>query len=312
MDVRRTEPPRSGRYGLRRAVAGALAACLAALALPGLPGAPPPARPGADPAAELRARRIELQPQLRRSPFGEPLVLVAREPPGRLEGDVYAEVPHPFDAVRAVFRTRTSLCELLFLHLNVRGCRPDGDDGVGLVVGPKRAAGPGLHRHMSYAVRTEAAGDAHLRVTLTADRGPLGTHDYRMVFEAVPLDAGRSFVHFGYGYGYGALSQALMSAYLATAGRDKIGFSIEGRDAGGAPGFVRGERAAVERNVMRHYLALRAHLGTPDGARDERMQARLRAWFLLTERYAPQLHEYDLDEYLREKNDDLARGALAD
>lgn len=281
---------------------------MAALALLGL-GAAAPAQAGDGPAAALQARRLELQAQLRSSPFGEPLVLSARELPDRLEGDVHAEVPHPFSAVVAVFRTKASLCELLFLHLNVHACRP-ADDGVELVVGPKRAAGPGMHRQMSYVVRTEGTDDTHLRVALSADRGPLGTHDYRIVFEAVPLDGGRSFVHFGYGYGFGAWSQALMGAYLATAGSAKIGFSIEGREADGTPRYVRGERAALERNVMRYYLALLAQLGAAGGSRDEQLQARLRAWFALTERHAPQLHEYDLAEYLQEKRDDLARGAL--
>jgi len=40
------------------------------------------------------------------------------------------------------------------------------------------------------------------------------------------------------------------------------------------------------------------------------MDARLRAWFALTERYPAQLHELSLDEYLQEKHDDLAANAL--
>jgi hypothetical protein len=37
----------------------------------------------------------------------------------------------------------------------------------------------------------------------------------------------------------------------------------------------------------------------------------MRAWFALTERYATQLHELDLDQYLREKHADLARPPTA-
>jgi hypothetical protein len=100
-----------------------------------------------------------------------------------------------------------------------------------------------------------------------------------------------------------------MQTYLATAGRDKIGFTVTGRDAQGQPQYVRGERGSLERNVMRYYLALLAHCRERSGTPDERLQARLRSWFALTERHAAQLHEYGLDDYLREKQRDLAQMA---
>ena len=271
-------------------------------------------QPAPGSAAALQAKRLELQPQLQASSFGERLVLSSRELSDRLEGDVYAEVTHPFADIAAAFRTPAGICELLFLHLNVRSCSPtsgaDGE-GVALLVGPKRAAAPGMQYRMGYAMRAEMADAAYLRVTLSAPQGPLSTRDYRMVFEAVPIDGSRSFVHFGYAYGYGMLARMAMGAYLATAGRDKIGFTVESKDADGRPVHVRGERAAVERNVMRYYLALLAHSSVRTGTREEQLQARLRAWFALTERYAAQLHEYDLAEYLQEKRDDLARGDTA-
>lgn len=271
-------------------------------------------QPASGAAAALHAKRLELQPKLQANSFGEPLVLSSRESNDRLEGDVYAEVARPFAQVEGAFRTPAGICELLFLHLNVRSCTPSsGADGdrVALLVGPKRAQAPGMQYRMSYAMRVEGADPPYLRVTLTAPQGPLSTQDYRMVFEAVPIDGSRIFVHFGYAYGYGMLARMTMGAYLATAGRDKIGFTVEGKDTDGRPIHVRGERAAVERNVMRYYLALLAHSSVRTGTREEQMQARLRAWFVLTERYAAQLHEYDLAEYLREKRDDLARGDAA-
>jgi len=257
-------------------------------------------------AAALQAKRGELQPQLRASTFGEPLLLSSRELPTRLEGDVYAEVAFPFATVGATFRSADTLCEFLFLHLNVRSCKASGN-GLTLLVGPKRASAPGLQHRMDYAMHVEVAEAAHLRVTLSAADGPLSTSNYRMVFEAIPIDAGRSFVHFGYAYDYGALAKLAMQAYLATAGRTKIGFTAVGQDAGGKPVYVRGERASVERNVMRYYLALLARCSVTTGSREGQTQARLRAWFALTERYAAQLHEYDLAEYLHEKQDDLTR-----
>ena len=259
-------------------------------------------------AAELLAQRQELQAALRDNAFGEPLVIASRERPDRVEGDVYAELPFGFEVVTAAFRTPQGVCELLFLHLNVHGCQV-ADGGVTLLAGPKKTGGPGMTAQMRYTMRTEVDAPGHLRVVLTAPTGPLSTTDYRMVFEAVPLEASRSFLHFGFGHNAGLLARMAMQTYLATAGRDKIGFTVTGHDAQGRPQHVRGERGSLERNVMRYYLALVAHCRERGGTAEERLQARLRTWFALTERHAAQLHEYALDEYLAEKARDLARGA---
>jgi hypothetical protein len=160
---------------------------------------------------------------------------------------------------------------------------------------------------MAYELRIEAVDAAYLHVTLEAAKGPLSTSNYRIVFDAVPLDGGRSFVHLGYAYSYGFTAKLAMQAYLATAGRSKIGFTVIDRGPAGQPTYVRGERAALERNVIRYYLALLAHCATNARPPQERTESRLRAWFALTELHASQLHEFDLDEYLHEKHDDLAR-----
>lgn len=262
-----------------------------------------------DPAAALRARWVALQPQLRASVFGEPLHLRSSDGNGQVEGEVHAEVGQPFAEVAAVFQSARTVCALLFLHLNVRACHPakaPGTETLTLVVGPKRAQASDTRFYMDYALRVEAATPAYLRVTLLAARGPLATHDYRIGVEMVPLDAGRSFVRLDYAYQTGALARMATDAYLATAGRAKIGFTIVGQDAQGQPLFVHGERAALERNVIRYFLALVATASVKAGPPQARMEARLRTWFALTERYAAQLHELDLDEYLQEKHDDLA------
>lgn len=297
-------PRRTGRWRL----------CLAGIALAcSLPAAWAQVATDAG-AAALHARRAELQPQLRASPFGEPLVLRTTQGTDRVEGDAWAELAHPLPAIAAVLRTPAGLCELMFLHLNVRGCTPQaGADGgaLTLLVGPKRSGAFDSEYRMRYAMRVEVAEADHVRVTLAAPAGPLSTRDYRIVFEAVPIDAGRSFVHLGYAYGFGALAKMTMGAYLATAGRAKIGFTIEGTEPDGTPRHVRGERAALERNVMRYYLALLVELAPASGSREQQLQARLKDWFARTEKYAEQLHEYGLDEYLREKNEQLDKGRLS-
>lgn len=263
--------------------------------------------PPTDAAAALQRQRQQLQPALRSSPFGEPLVLSSRELADRFEGDVHAETGYPFETVAAALRSPVAICELMFLHLNVHGCRPAEGGAIEVVAGPKRSGAAGMTAQMRYAMRVEVDEPAYLRVVLTAPKGPLATANYRILFELVPVDAARSFVHFAFAHDAGGLARLAMQAYLATAGREKIGFTVVGREADGSPRHLRGERASVERNVMRYYLALLAHCRARTGSAQERQQARLRAWFALTEQHPAQLHEYELADYLHEKQRDLAR-----
>ena len=52
--------------------------------------------------------------------------------------------------------------------------------------------------------------------------------DYRIDVEAVPLGAGRTFLHMRYAYGFGGVGRFAMQAYLATAGASKVGFTADG------------------------------------------------------------------------------------
>lgn len=263
-----------------------------------------------DEAIELLAKRTVFGPQLNARAFGEPLHLVSREKDGHLEGDVYAELDLPFAGVAAVLSSADSVCAMLFLHLNVRSCQA-GRSGTGpqLVVsaGPKQASAMGSTYNMVYAMQVVSGGADFLGVKLTAPQGPLSTKDYSIVIEATPLDAKRTFLHFGYAYSYGSLAKMAMGIYLASAGRTKIGFTVVGTGPDGQPQYVQGERGSLERNVMRNYLALKAFASVQTGTPAAQMEARLRAWFALTERHAAQLHELDLDQYLQEKHADLAR-----
>ena len=268
-------------------------------------------------AARLMGKRTELLPQLQAKTFGEPLHLISSESGGRMAADVYADMALPFARVAAVLGTAESVCGVLFLHLNVRSCQPTRGaqgDVLMLSAGPKQGATAGTVYSMAYRMRVEASRADYLRVSLVAATGPLSTSDYRIVFEATPLEGQRTFLHFAYGYNFGNLARMAMGAYLATAGRTKIGFTVVGTGKDGRPQYVQGERGSVERNVMRNYLALQAYAsvsGDTTGTAPEQTEARLRAWFALTERHPAQLHELDLDQYLREKHADLARPPTA-
>ena len=62
----------------------------------------------------------------------------------------------------------------------------------------------------------------------------------------------------------------------------------------------------LERNAMRYFLAIEAHLAALAVPPGERFEKRLQTWFTSSERYAHQLHEMDRAEYL-----DLKRRAYA-
>ncbi len=265
-------------------------------------------------ATRLLGKRAELLPQLQAKEFGEPLHLVSNETNGRMSADVYADMALPYAQVATGLGTPETVCGVLFLHLNVRSCQPihgAHGDVLMLSAGPKQGATAGTVYSMAYSMKVEASRADFLRVSLVAATGPLSTSDYRIVFEAAPLEGQRTFLHFAYGYNFGNLARMAMAAYLATAGRTKIGFTVVGTGKDGRPQYVQGERGSVERNVMRNYLALQAYAGVTTGTAPEQTEARLRDWFALTERHAAQLHELDLDQYLREKHADLARPPAA-
>jgi hypothetical protein len=71
-----------------------------------------------------------------------------------------------------------------------------------------------------------------------------------MAVEVVALDAQRSFLHMSYSYAYGLAARLAMQSYLATAGRNRVGFTIVGRQADGQPIHVGGMRAGGVRRIV--------------------------------------------------------------
>ena len=272
-------------------------------------------------AASLHARHQALQHELLDNPFHRPLHLESQETDERVEGDVYARIDRPYTAVGSLLQGADRWCDIMILHINVKRCAaastgdPRQTQTLSVTIGPKNDDPSDEGHDVSFAYRIAAASADYLQIVLAADEGPLGTRDYRIVLEAVPLERGRSFIHWSYAYGYGLAARMAMSAYLATRGRDKVGFSIEGRDADGMPRYVGGMRGVIERNTMRYYLAIEAYLGVPPtgspAAEATLRERRLRDWFAATERYPRQLHEMDLAAYLEMKRRQMARRRVA-
>lgn len=257
--------------------------------------------------AGLLARYESLKPALASNAFQRPLHLESTQTSGDLQGDVYAVVEQPYATVVQSLQRPEQWCEVLILHLNVKGCHAEPGPRLAVSVGKKTAQALDDAYEVAFDYRVAAAGSDYLRVGLDADKGPLGTNHYRIAFEAAPLDERRSFVHLSYAYAYGMAARLAMQGYLATVGRDKVGFSVTGRDGRGQPVFVTGMRGVVERNTMRYYLAIDAYLGSLGLPPGEQLPKRLADWFAATERYPRQLHEVERSEYLAAKREEANR-----
>ena len=253
-----------------------------------------------DPTAlhALYAASVE---HLRDSPFGRPLWIASTEADGRLEGEIRAVVEDPFTEVQ-VLADPAHWCEILTLLPNIRQCRAAANDRQLTVWFARRFDQPPADTQpVRFDMRTRAVGGAHLEVVLQAPKGPLGTSDYRVELGAVPVDKERAFLRVRYGYAYGLSARLAGQGYLATRGRDKVGFTVVGSDDGGAPQYIGGLRGAVERNAMRLYLAIDAHLDALDESVAERRDRSLRTWLDAIARYPRQLAEADRSAYLEAK-----------
>jgi hypothetical protein len=261
-------------------------------------------------AATLRARQAVLRDQLANSEFQRPLVLESRQTDSTLRGDVYAVVTQPYTVVGQALGSMDHWCDVLILHLNVQNCRArvsDVGNTLSVAVGRKFYEPLASTYGVEFTYRVVASNPNYMMVLLNADAGPLGTKNYRIVLEAIPLDANSTFVHLSYSYAYGMLGRVAMQSYLATIGRNKVGFSIIERKPDGTPVYVADVRGVIERNTMRYYLAIEAYLGAYALPVSEQAETRLRAWFDAVERYPRQLHELGRDEYLSMKRRELAR-----
>ncbi len=271
------------------------------------------AGPAVGPAA-LRQRHAGLAPQLAANPLGLPLQMQSSEAANRLEGDVYAVLDHPFADVSAALGDPARWCDVLILHLNTKQCSRVADGGrnrIDVRVGKKVEQSPQNATLLSFAWQPPTVRPDYLDVEMRAPEGPYDTRDYQLMAEAVPLEGGRTFLHMGYSFGYGGASNMAMQVYLATVGRDKVGFTMAQPARGSQQAeYVGGMRGVVERNTMRYYLAIQAYLGSLSAPPAQQLDKRLQAWFDATEKYPRQLREVDRDAYLRMKRSEYQRQRL--
>ena len=197
-----------------------------------------------------------------------------------------------------------SWCEVLILHLNVKSCRTGvGDEHPVLLVAIGRKYDQPLKKThpVEFTFCVTSSGDDYMSVVLDAGEGPFGTRDYRIALEAMALEGDQVLLHLRYSLNYGFQARVALKTYLATSGSGKVGFTMVAPHTDRPPRLVRGIRGAVERNVMRYYLAIEAYLAALPLPEPERFERSLGLWFDATEIYATQLHEVDREDYLAMK-----------
>lgn len=293
------------RKSCRLFFAGLLSVCFSLGAL----AQPIAADAGAENSGEaLLEKHAALASRLSANAYGRPLVLDSSETSNMVSGNAYAVLNAPFSAVSAIYKSPDRWCEVMILHINTKYCKADGDASPALLhvnIGKKTPQELADSYALQFVFRLVSSSAQFLAVQLNADKGPMGTQNYRIEMRAVALPGGKTFMLLRYSYGYGLAGRIAMQSYLATLGSGKVGFTRV--DSGQKPVYVGGMRGTVERNTMRYYLAIEAYLSALQAAPSEQLNARLLHWFNATEQYPEQLHETDRASYLSMKKAEYQR-----
>lgn len=261
-------------------------------------------------AEKLKAKYTELGDELRDNHYGRPLYMESHETGNTLKGEIYAVVDHSFEVFSTALDNPANWCEVLLLHLNIKHCKA-GNSGDGTLLSVnlgKKTEQPLSHTYqLDFSYDSAKPTADYFRIRLSADSGPVGTHDYRILLDAIPVEGNKTFMHFTYSYGFGLSSRLATKTYLSTMARDKVGFTITGKNSDGEPRYVDGVRGVIERNTMRYYLAIDAYLGGLSAPAGKQFEKRLQLVIDATEEYPRQLHEVDRATYRQIKRHEHKR-----
>ena len=260
-----------------------------------------PAQPLPTGNGGLLERYHEIEAELMSGDFGIPIYLESLVEQHSLRGGVYGIIRHPFETVRDMLVVPATWCDIAPLHLNIKACiwrQLKNRYLLTFFTGRKWYQPPEDAYQLDLKYRVIAQQPNYLRISLTADNGPMSTRDYRIELEAAPADERGTILHFSYAYGYSLSGWMAMKAYFATLGRGKVGFTIVNTDGQGNPVYVGGLRGMIERNVVLYYHAIQAYLDTLEFPQDDRFTQRISQWYDLTDLHRKQLYEMSKEEYL--------------
>ncbi|HWI40671.1 MAG TPA: hypothetical protein VNX25_04210 [Verrucomicrobiae bacterium] len=251
---------------------------------------------------ETYARNVQ---RLENNSFGFPMFLDSFERSDMVNVDVYGVFPFAFPGVAAALASPATWCDIVSLPPNVKACTVTDRQGASLLtfyLGKKVYQAPEDTEHqVVFRYRKVEQQQGYLNIVLSADSGPYGTRDHTMVFEGVPLDGGKTFVHVSYSYKDSRALRLAANLYFATFGRDKVGFTVTGTTSKGEPVYVGGPRGALERNAVRYYFAFQSYMNTLRYPESSRFGMRAGDWYDLTARFRRQLYDLDREDYLQIK-----------
>lgn len=242
--------------------------------------------------------------KLEKNDFGFPLYLESSEHSGTLHVDVYGIFDHPFVSVADMLKVQGNWCDIASLHPNVKACTYvvfPNESVLTFYIGRKVRQSPEDAHQSIYHYQDVEERQGYLNIVLSAAEGPFGTKDHRMRFEAMPLDAGKTFAHVSYTYSAGFPANLAGKIYFATLGRGRAGFTVTGVDGNGNPIYIGGQRGAIERNVVRYYLAIQSFMDTRQFPEESRLTMRLSRWYDYTSRFKKQLFEMEKKDYVEVK-----------
>lgn len=254
----------------------------------------------------LLSQYQSVKPLLETNQYGVPVYIRSDFQKDIATGEVYALISHDFKSVANKLDSSNHWCDVVLLHINVKGCDIEVNnktrDQLTIYVGRRHYQTPDDAHEMRYRFHKINSTADYLQINLTAKNGPFGTSDYMLMFEVIPYDAVSSFIHFKYSYHYGLMAKFAIDGYLATIGRDKVGFTIKGYNEEHQPIYVQGLQGIVERNSMRYFIAIRSFLDTPalvDEQPDSNPQweTRINQWYELAKGFERQFAEVRDKDY---------------
>lgn len=246
-----------------------------------------------------------IKPELENNIYSIPVYIESEAGDNAMQGDVYGVLEYPLAEIRQALADTANWCEIVPLHFNIKACtcrKLQDHCELTFYTGRKYYEPADEVYQLTYQFNVKVNTESAFHTLLIAPSGPLGTYDYQIQVRAIPISNSSTFIHFSYSYQYNLLTSIGTDAYLATLGRDKVGFTVTGHDETGKPVFIGGVQGIVERNAVRYYLAIVSYLETRHIDQDDRFSARLNKWFDLTEHHHRQLHEMDKQDYLKYKH----------
>lgn len=255
-----------------------------------------------------------LKAQLQNNPYNAPFYLSSDIEDSLAAGDVFAVLPFAYAVLAENLADPNHWCDAMILHINVKGCTSQTEAqpqaALSLYIGKKEYQHTEDAYSFDYEFSMPARNDDYTLIHMNASSGPLGAKDSNISIEFSPLNDSSSFIHFAYSARYGGMANLALHTYLATLGRNKVGFTMIDTDDEGQPVYIKGMNGLIERNAMRYFFALQSYFDTLYQPEAKRLEARINRWFDYVEMYPRQLREVERQDYVQAKQQEYVNSKI--